>query len=189
MNPVGDDIFSPKLDYVACTQVGVALFKDHPNALYPFSAMDARQRAYVEEIVISCMNRSSQIVQRTSAQCAPLHNVSVHMQMGGGCVLYCTDHDPTSIRYNTTASAAAAMPAAAAVPSSPLPSAGHAAWLSSAPEWTLPKDQRKQWQDESGAGRCMVLGPKEVLEAMCNCIFASSRCERAFIFPASILSQ
>lgn len=49
------------------SEVGVALFKDHPNALYPFSAMDARQRTYVENVVATCM---SQFQQRDAAATA-----------------------------------------------------------------------------------------------------------------------
>jgi hypothetical protein len=39
------------------SEVGVALFKDHPNALFPFKEMSRAQRDLVERIVTSCMLR------------------------------------------------------------------------------------------------------------------------------------
>lgn len=74
----------------AGAQVGVALFKDHPNALFPFSAMDAAQRQYVEGVVAGCM---SQFQQRDACAAAgvaqqPPVSANVVMQMGGGCILY-----------------------------------------------------------------------------------------------------
>jgi hypothetical protein len=71
------------------TQVGVALFRDHPNALYPFSEMDENQRYYVEGIVISCM-RQHDISSRT--------NSHVVMQMGGGCILYTEPHGMQTVQ-------------------------------------------------------------------------------------------
>jgi hypothetical protein len=77
------------------TQVGVALFKDHPNAMFPFSSMDVLQRQYVESVVATCM---SQFQQRDAASAASSSSPSsslkntlsanVVMQMGGGCILY-----------------------------------------------------------------------------------------------------
>ena len=79
-------------------QVGVALFKDHPDALYPFSSMDRMQRMYVEDVVSACMathQRRSALVGITSSNCgSSSHSISstssgrVIMQMGGGCILY-----------------------------------------------------------------------------------------------------
>ena len=70
------------------SEVGVALFKDHPNALYPFTAMDLGQRLYVEGVVTSCMNWHA----RTSVSCenesGSGQNSKVVMQMGGGCILH-----------------------------------------------------------------------------------------------------
>lgn len=62
--------------------MGVALFRDHPNAMFPFSAMDFAQRQYVENVVATCM---SQFQQRDSGS---ILNANVVMQMGGGCILY-----------------------------------------------------------------------------------------------------
>lgn len=59
--------------------MGIALFKDHPNALFPFSEMDKDQRYYVEQIVYSCM-RQYEISSRSTNH--------IVMQMGGGCILY-----------------------------------------------------------------------------------------------------
>jgi hypothetical protein len=60
--------------------VGVALFKDNPNALFPFAEMDKDQRYYVEQIVCSCLRQYDICSGRTSNH--------VVMQMGGGCILY-----------------------------------------------------------------------------------------------------
>jgi hypothetical protein len=100
------------------TQVGVALFRDHPNALYPFSEMDENQRYYVEGIVISCM-RQHDISSRT--------NSHVVMQMGGGCILY-TDHQGQG-----------------------------------------------QQRGVSPTKRVVRLKARDVFEALCDCIFASTR--------------
>ncbi len=78
------------------SQVGVALFKDHPDALYPFSAMDRSQRLYVEDVVSSCMamhqrrlaSVSSSSAQNVSATGSIINSNRVVMQMGGGCILY-----------------------------------------------------------------------------------------------------
>jgi hypothetical protein len=153
-------------------QVGVSLFKDHPNALYPFSAMDDGQLAYVEGHVISCMNQHQQNVQRGSLH-KPTH--TVHMQMGGGCVLYCTDQDPTAVHYTTSIS-------------------GIHAVRKNKPPWTLATDQSKSGcggtacDDDSGGGgrgsssggvgaaqHCAVLRTRDVLRALCSCVFASKR--------------
>jgi hypothetical protein len=61
-------------------QVGVALFKGQPNALFPFSEMNKDQRYYVEQIVLKCL-RQYEILQRAEGN-------HVVMQMGGGCILY-----------------------------------------------------------------------------------------------------
>lgn len=95
------------------TQVGVAFFKDHPNALYPFTAMDARQLAYVEEVVTSCMqwhqqraaaaNTSTDVcdtAQQTSDKSCCTSS-SVVMQMGGGCVLYVAGSSASNTRKRT----------------------------------------------------------------------------------------
>jgi len=71
------------------TQVGVALFRDHPNAMFPFSAMDEGQRKYVEGVVASCMaqfarQRDAAVSVNNSSSIA----ANVVMQMGGGCILY-----------------------------------------------------------------------------------------------------
>lgn len=68
------------------SEVGVALFKDHPNVLYPFAKMDVDQRYLVERVVSSCMYWQD--------ICPRLGN-RVVVQMGGGCILY-TDPPPSS---------------------------------------------------------------------------------------------
>jgi hypothetical protein len=72
------------------TQVGVALFKDNPNAMYPFALMDAQQRHYVEDVVTTCMAQFQQrdAAALTVASNSPKIAANVVMQMGGGCILY-----------------------------------------------------------------------------------------------------
>jgi hypothetical protein len=149
------------------TQVGVALFKDHPNALYPFSAMDDAQLAYVEGLVISCMNQHQQNVQR--GQPNKNHHIAVHMQMGGGCVLHCTDQDPTAVRYTTSASTGDLRGA-----------------VNDSAQWTLARDRRKGLPANSNGGNkkaatsaevegCVLLEARKVLRALCDCVFSSRK--------------
>jgi hypothetical protein len=65
--------------HLVISEVGVALFKDHPNALFPFSQMDKDQRYYVECIVLECMREH---------ELCPQLGSRVVVQMGGGCILY-----------------------------------------------------------------------------------------------------
>ena len=65
--------------------MGVALFKGHPNALFPFSEMDKDQRYHVEQVVHLCLRQydisaSFPLMSKTGSH--------VVMQMGGGCILY-----------------------------------------------------------------------------------------------------
>jgi len=108
--------------------VGVALFKDHPNALFPFCEMDSDQRYYVEQIVQSCLRQydissSSPMQKASSSGC----NNHVVMQMGGGCILY-TDHQGQG-----------------------------------------------QQRGVSPAKKVVRLKARDVFEALCDCIFASTR--------------
>jgi hypothetical protein len=103
--------------------VGVALFKDHPNALFPFCEMDADQRYYVEQIVQSCL-RQYDISVSSPMQRGGNHVV---MQMGGGCILY-----------------------------------------------TEPQGQQQQ-QLQGAAKNAVRLKARDVFEALCDCVFASSR--------------
>jgi hypothetical protein len=96
--------------------VGVALFKDHPNALFPFSEMDKDQRYYVEQMVQSCLRQ----YDISSPLCKT--NNHVVMQMGGGCILY-----------------------------------------------TEPQYQ------QGSLKKVVRLKPRDVFEALCDCIFASER--------------
>ena len=68
--------------------MGVALFKDHPNAMYPFSLMDAQQRQYVEDVVATCMAQFRQRDAAVVSGSCPKIAANVVMQMGGGCILY-----------------------------------------------------------------------------------------------------
>lgn len=125
--------------------MGVAFFKDHPNALYPFTSMDARQLAYVEEVVTSCMQWHKQrdadlnirgISSSTCCVGGAGHDstadkniigssCNVVMQMGGGCVLYVAGSSASNCRA------------------------------------------------KEGCG--VILDARGVLETLCDCIFSSSR--------------
>lgn len=112
------------------TQVGVAFFKDHPDALYPFSAMDRGQRMYVEQVVAACMaahQRRSALQSMTNDAASRQvpepssrleFNNRVVMQMGGGCILYV---------------------------------------------------------EASASNNTKALEPRDVFEALCDCVFASKR--------------
>jgi hypothetical protein len=117
------------------TQVGVALFRDHPNTLYPFSEMDENQRYYVESIVISCM-RQHDISSRT--------NSHVVMQMGGGCILYTEPHSMQTVQGVFQPSGR--------------------------------QQNCKTGVTESSTSACArLLCARDVFEALCDCIFASKR--------------
>jgi hypothetical protein len=75
------------------SEVGVALFKDHPNVLYPFAKMDVDQRYLVERVVSSCMHLHD--------ICPRLGN-RVVVQMGGGCILYTDPPPPSSVSQQET---------------------------------------------------------------------------------------
>lgn len=107
--------------------------QDHPNALYPFTAMDMGQRLYVEGVVTSCMDwrskRAATAVPSAGggerggkgASIPPGRSCNVVMQMGGGCILH-------------------------------IASGGGG---------------------RKGGG--VLLGAREVMEALCDCIFSSRR--------------
>lgn len=70
-------------------QVGVALFKDQPNALFPFSEMNKNQRYYVEQVVMQCL-RQYEILS---------HNTN-HIVMQMGWDAFCIQNRCNSFRTN-----------------------------------------------------------------------------------------
>ena len=148
-------------------QVGVALFKDRPTCLYPFSAMDANQLYFTEEVVRECLThcdvaRTSQQQCRgdshsttsSSSSCLPFYHLHHHavVQMGGGCILYLhhhCNHDFSGMASKTAA---------------PTPSKKRGRSDPMQEEW--PQQQKQQ--------QGLLLPPAEVLKSMCDCIFAST---------------
>lgn len=161
------------------TEVGVALFKDRPTHLYPFSAMDPAQLYFVEELVRECLmqcdiaqkqqdnnplqqHQQQQLMSSSSRNLLPFYHLHHHavVQMGGGCILYLHHHQNIQGMGSSSSSS------------------------SSDPE-------RKRCKKESGgasyssstateasnaaaaAAGPILLQPAEVLKAMCDCILAS----------------
>ncbi len=135
-------------------QVGVALFKDHPNAMFPFSAMDAGQRQYAEDVVATCMSQFQR--QRNHSDdddvaCSSTEQITANvvMQMGGGCILYAEERD-----------------------SSCCSSSGGSCCTSRANK----QQKGQQQQKGQGCSSChLLVNPKDVFETLCDCIFSSKR--------------
>ena len=136
------------LDQIGWTrvQVGVALFKDRPNALFPFSKMDAGQRFFVERVVAACMEQHERVhpngagfddddewVGRRQQGCTRFSS-KVVMQMGGGCILF-TEPERRGAKACTTTSGSSSI----------------------------------------GATEGTEVSVSEVFDALCDCVFASKR--------------
>lgn len=141
--------------HLVITEVGIALFKDKPTALFPYSEMDPDQRYFVEEVVQSCLlhcNRisllpSSLETKDSSGENAlPYYHLYHHavVQMGGGCILY------TKKKQNANVAGGSGKKRQKVRGSS------------SPPEESCTSDKN----DES-------VGQEDILMAMCDCIFAS----------------
>ena len=82
--------------HLVITEVGIALFKDRPTALFPYTEMDSEQLYFVEEVVQSCLLQCNRITELPSpasstGSCGlPYYHLYHHavVQMGGGCILY-----------------------------------------------------------------------------------------------------
>jgi hypothetical protein len=144
-------------------QVGIALFQDHPNALYPFSKMNKDQRYFVEQIVISCLNQYSV----SSSSKTSNHIV---MQMGGGCILY-TDTQNTGLNTNNGPSSIASNAFGSLK--------GKASNVGNTRGGKPSKDDSNSDPSSStskNANARLKLKPTDVFEALCDCIFSSQRC-------------
>lgn len=132
------------------TEVGVALFKDRPTSLYPFSHMDANQRYFVEEVVRDCLmhcditTRSFSSARDLDLPYYHLHHHAV-VQMGGGCILYTHALHPAEALEK------------------PPPAAAKKKRLLSLQE------------NQPAAGTHLRLRAEDVLKSMCDCIFASTK--------------
>jgi hypothetical protein len=151
-------------------QVGVALFKDHPNALYPFSEMDKDQRYYVEQIVLACLRQYDISASTTN---------HVVMQMGGGCILYT---EPQNMHMSHDyASPSQPVHSPAVKKQSQNQQRSHARQVdgtkSSSNNNSTGGGGNGAAPDsgKKGASARIRLMPAEVLEALCDCIFASKR--------------
>jgi hypothetical protein len=143
--------------HLVITEVGIALFKEKPTALFPYSEMDSDQRYFIEEVVQSCLlqcNRTTQLpppAALNDAKGLPYYHLYHHaiVQMGGGCILY-TRRKPSSACAET-----------------PAPSA------------TDPKKKRQKQSSsvvllsEAASQKQPLVARSAILSAMCDCIFAS----------------
>jgi hypothetical protein len=133
--------------HLVITEVGIALFKDRPTALFPYSEMDADQRYFIEQVVQSCLlhcNRTTQMPP-PKQDSLPYYHLYHHavVQMGGGCILY--------TRGKKRQSAA----------------------LESGTKRKRHPQNKKSLEDTSKDVACISVSRSAILEAMCDCIFAS----------------
>lgn len=156
------------------TEVGVALFKDRPTYLYPFSAMDHAQRYFVEELVRDCLlqcdiaqQHKQQSQEHGMLPSLPFYHLHHHavVQMGGGCILYMhhqrNSTENMSLETNNAAAAAAIAGGGGGGRKKP----------KTAPQNHLPSQQHRMQQQQQQNN---TLKSAEVLRAMCECVFASS---------------
>ena len=177
------------------TEVGIALFKDRPTYLYPFSSMDPAQLYFVEEVVRECllhcdiartvtssgggagggaaatepMSLSATSVSSSSSD-LPFYHLHHHavVQMGGGCILY-MHHQCNSNLVGSTGSASA-------VPSLSSRKRSRKQLGEQQPGEQEDTDVHSQTAAKSTGvfNGPLLLPPAEVLKAMCDCIFAST---------------
>lgn len=140
-------------DHAPCAQVGVALFRDHPNALFPFSEMDRGQRYYVEQVVCSCI-RQYDISSRTTNH--------IVMQMGGGCVLYTEPQGMHTVHGVFQSSSGGSSKKNRQ--QQPQNAGGASDAL------------RRSGGDGGQLSGPRLLKARDVFEALCDCIYASKRC-------------
>jgi hypothetical protein len=59
------------------TEAGMALFKDKPNMVFPYTSMNCEQLLYVKSLVDSLVEKSTEDDVKLKG----------HVQMGGGCII------------------------------------------------------------------------------------------------------
>ena len=162
-------------------QVGVALFKDQPNALFPFSKMNKDQRYYVEQVVMQCL-RQYEISS---------HNTNhIVMQMGGGCILYtepmqqfqdksshhsscCKSSARSSGMDKERANCVSSLASFRNKNHSSLGVGNSGSSSSTISSSSQPRALAAGAPTHNKNPR--LLGPRDVFEALCDCIFASKR--------------
>ena len=152
------------------TEVGVALFKDRPTSLFPFTRMDSAQRYFVEEIVRDCLNHcnvASSLATKERGEeeedGLPFYRMHHHavVQMGGGCILYMHERHPAQDLFDTQHQ--------------------HESSGSRTKKRRRTQLQLQQHPSEaahssrSGAAGSSRLKAEDVLKSMCDCIFASTK--------------
>lgn len=148
------------------TEVGVALFKDRPTSLFPFTRMDSAQRYFVEEIVRDCLNHcnvasslaTKEREEEKEEDGLPFYRMHHHavVQMGGGCILYMHERHPAQDLFDTQ----------------------HQHESSGSRTKKRRKTQLQLQQhpsEEPSSNSSGRLKAEDVLKSMCDCIFASTK--------------
>lgn len=177
------------------SEVGVAFFRDHPDALFPFSEMTGAQRSYVESVVIECMGNHLRmacdpLLKRSpflggaqgNIPSDPLHGENggggptvmgahVIMQMGGGCILYADVRGSTQHVHHGT------QPQQHTRGHPPLPASLSKPLQAQCHNPLHPQPQQQQQnQPRSHASRGQTfVAASHVFEALCDTVFASRR--------------
>lgn len=175
------------------TEVGIALFKDRPTYLYPFSSMDPAQLYFVEEVVRECLlhcdiaktvtsSSGGGTADAMSLSCStsassscelPFYHLHHHavVQMGGGCILYMHHHHRNSNLVGRTATSS---------------SSSSSSRKRSRKQLGEQQQHQEDAEDDNNNNQAaapsttgafngpLLLPPAEVLKAMCDCIFAST---------------
>lgn len=135
------------------TEVGVALFKDRPTSLFPFTHMDSAQRYFVEEVVRDCLLHCDVATRHVYVQGLPFYRMHHHavVQMGGGCILYMHHSHPAEALLADSGKVAAKKGGGGG------------------------SSKKGQAETAAAAAQKSLLPADEVLKSMCDCVFASTQ--------------
>lgn len=144
----------------------MALFKDRPTSLFPFTHMDSAQRYFVEEVVRDCLLHCNVATRHMHVQQGlPFYRMHHHavVQMGGGCILYMHHSHPSEALLSESSRTA---------------TSGKGGGGSGCKKRSLPataSSSSTAAAAASAAPKPLLLQPDEVLKSMCDCVFASTQ--------------